>query len=105
MGAVLRSIIFIGRAGCGACDRLYKEVIAPLTKKHPDRVTSHHGWDRVVSAIDKRKSIKTVPLIVVEKDGREEFRYSGYLSASKLEGIIEYDGEVLSLDDVLGDAR
>lgn len=98
----MRNIIFIGRAGCGACSRVRTLVIEPLAKRYPNNVSIHYNWDDVTERVNRRKTIKRIPLVVVEKDGREEFRYCGELSIEKLAAIVECENETLTLDDVLG---
>ena len=97
----MRKVLFIGASYCGKCKWLLENVVAPLAEKHPEAVSVHYGRDQEIFRVNERKRIKTVPLFVVENDGEEEFRFSGNLSAEQIEGIIAYEGEVLTLDDVL----
>lgn len=98
----MRNVIFIGRAGCNSCWYLYETVIKPLQERYKRNVSVHYGWDATVQRVNKRKQITRIPLIVVERDGREEFRYSGRLEPEELAAIIEYEGDTITLDDVLG---
>jgi hypothetical protein len=101
----MRNVLFIGQAGCKACERMYETVIAPLEKRYPNNISTHYKWDGAIERVNRRKTIKRIPLVVVEKDGREEFRYCGELTIDELSAIVECERETLTLDDVLGGAR
>lgn len=100
----MRKVIYIGQSYCPACNSMLENVVKPLKAKHPDSVSVHYGWDGVMERVNRRKSIKTIPLFVVENEGREEFRYSGKLSVKELSAIIECERDVITLDDVLDGA-
>lgn len=99
---VMRHVLFIGVYYCGCCNELLDEVVKPLMRKYPDNVTAHYGWDEDIARVNGRKRIRNVPLFVVENGGVEEFRFNGRLSAEQIEGIVTYEGETLTLDDVMG---
>lgn len=97
----MRRIIYIGDRSCRPC-RHYKEtVIDPLIERHPGAVEVHVGWDSKIAEVNARSEITRVPTVVVEKDGREEFRFSAFLEPDQLEGIITCDAETLSAGDVI----
>lgn len=97
----MRTVHYIGRAGCGMCEDIMEHVVAPLMARYPDNVVAHYGWDSDMERINNRKPIDRVPLFVVENGGEEEFRFSGRLTLDEIEDIVTYDGEVLTLGDVL----
>lgn len=98
----MREVVYIGRAGCGACRHLREAVIEPLAESYPGNVSIHDsGWDRTMERVNSAQPITRVPLIVVEHDGREEFRFSGALTYDQLEGIVTCDAETLSVREVL----
>lgn len=97
----MRNIVFIGADYCASCNTLRAKVAEPLHRLYPDNVSIHHGFDDKVAEVDGRKTIDHIPLIVVEKDGVEEFRYSGGLSLEEIEDIILSDRDTLTLDEVL----
>ena len=97
----MRNVVFIGQAGCKACERMYETVIAPLAKRHPANVSAHYRWDSAVERVSRRGTITRVPLIVVENGGEEEFRYSGGMTLEELEAIVLCEREALTLQDVL----
>ncbi|RVU97054.1 hypothetical protein EII22_08965 [Coriobacteriales bacterium OH1046] len=98
----MRNIVYIGRDGCAMCESILDLVVAPLMDKYPDRITSHFSWDQDVERVNSRKPIDRVPLFVVERDGEEEFRFSGWLSADEIEEIATCDAGTLSLEDIRG---
>ena len=98
----MRNVLYIGRNDCPACVTLYNEVVAQLETKYPANVTSHVSWDEAIARVNARKEIDNIPLFVVENGGEEEFRFFGRLDAEQIEGIVAYEGETLTLDDVLG---
>lgn len=82
------------------CERILEHVVAPLMDAYPDMITSHFSWDQDMERVNARKAITRVPLFVVEKDGEEEFRLSGWLSADEIEDIMLCDADTLSIDDI-----
>lgn len=50
--------------------------------------------------VNARQTIDKIPLIVVEKDGVEEFRYHGWMNLKDLEDIILCEQETLTLEEV-----
>ena len=42
-----------------------------------------------------------VPTIIVEHNGREEFRFSAMIDEEQLEAIITHEGDVLTFEDVM----
>lgn len=94
----MRNIVYIGRAGCASCLNLRLDVIEPLKERYPGNVELHSGYDAKIKEVNDRKRIDRIPLIVVEYNGQEEFRYSGYMSQSDLEAIIKC--EAMTLDEV-----
>ena len=78
-----------------------EHVVTPLVERYPGHVKVHHGWDADMERINKRIPITRIPLFVVEHNGCEEFRFSGRLTFEEVEEIVTYDGEVLTLGDVL----
>lgn len=50
--------------------------------------------------MNARQTIDKIPLIVVEKDGVEEFRYHGWMNLKDLEDIILCEQETLTLEEV-----
>lgn len=96
----MRTIVYIGRAGCTSCTRLRLESIEPLKELYPENIEVHSGYDSKIAEVDARKTIDKIPLIVVEKDGVEEFRYHGWMSLKDLEGIILCGKEDLTLEEV-----
>lgn len=97
----MRKIIYIGRAGCTSCAKLRRDVIEPLRQLYPDNVSVHSGFDPKIQEVNNRHEIKRIPLIVVEKDGVEEFRYSGFVPLYTLEDIILSTKETLTLEEVI----
>ncbi len=96
----MRTIVYIGRAGCTSCTRLRLESIEPLKELYPENVEVHSGYDSKIAEVDARQTIDKIPLIVVEKDGVEEFRYHGWMSLKDLEDIILCGKEDLTLEEV-----
>lgn len=85
----MRKIIYIGDKSCRPCRHYKKTVIDPLMEKYPDQVEVHIGWDAKIAKVTARKEITRVPLVVVENDGEEEFRFNPLLvSAEQLEEIV-----------------
>ena len=79
----MRKLIYVGDRSCRPC-RHYKEtVIEPLMKKYPESIEVHVGLDA-----NARKMITSVPTLVIEEDGVEQFRFSAFLESEKLEAII-----------------
>lgn len=97
----MRSIVFIGADYCAACNTLRRTVAEPLKELYPDNVSIHHAFDAKVAEVDARKTIDHIPLVVIEKDGAEEFRCSGGLSINALEDIILCDRDTLTAEEVL----
>lgn len=97
----MRDIIFIGRKGCNACEYQRETVIEPLRQKYPDRVSVHYNWDDAIARVNAKQTITQIPLIVVDKDGSEEFRYSGALTFEELEEIINSNATTLTIEEVL----
>ena len=95
----MRNIVYIGRAGCTSCTRLRMESIEPLKELYPENVEVHSGYDGKIAEINARQTIDKIPLIVVEKDGVEEFRYHGWMSLNDLEDIILCKRETLTLEE------
>ena len=96
----MRNIVYIGRAGCTSCTRLRMEAKEPLKELYPENVEVHSGYDGKIAEINARQTIDKIPLIVVEKDGVEEFRYHGWMSLNDLEDIILCKREALTLEEV-----
>lgn len=96
----MRNVLFFGLHYCGCCNEILEGVVKPLMRKYPGNVTAHYGWDEAIARANGRKKVKTVPLFVVEKDGEEEFRFSGRLEADQIEGIVLCERETLTLEDV-----
>lgn len=96
----MRTIVYIGRAGCTSCTRLRLESIEPLRELYPENVEVHSGYDGKIAEVNARQTIDKIPLIVVEKDGVEEFRYHGWMSLKDLEEIILCKQETLTLEEV-----
>lgn len=96
----MRTIIYIGRAGCTSCTRLRLESIEPLKELYPENVEVHSGYDSKIAEVNARQTIDKIPLIVVEKDGVEEFRYHGWIGFNDLEDIILCKKEDLALEEV-----
>lgn len=88
----MRRIIYIGDRSCMGCRRYRETVIDPLAAAHPGRVEVHIGWDAKINEVNGHCPITRVPTIVVERDGVEEFRFSGFLNYDQLEEIVECDG-------------
>lgn len=97
----MRTIVYIGRAGCTFCTRLRLESIEPLKELYPKNVEVHSGYDSKIAEVNARQTIDKIPLIVVEKDGVEEFRYHGWICLKDLEDIILCKKEDLTLEEVL----
>ena len=97
----MRDIIFIGRKGCNACEYQRETVIEPLRQKYPDNVSVHYNWDDVIARVNEAKTITTIPLVVVEHDGCEEFRYVGAFTLEELEAVINCSRSVLTVEEVL----
>lgn len=87
----MRRIIYIGADYCASCNTMRTKIIEPLQKLYPDNVSIHHNFDDTVKAVDDRKVIDTVPLVVVERDGVEEIRFTGFVSMNELEDLILCD--------------
>lgn len=84
----MRKLIYIGDRSCRPC-RHYKEtVIEPLMKKYPESIEVHVGFDEKIEEVNARKMITSVPTLVIEDDGVEQFRFSAFLESEKLESII-----------------
>lgn len=84
----MRKLIYIGDRSCRPC-RHYKEtVIEPLMKKYPESIEVHVGLDAKIEEVNARKMITSVPTLVIEEDGVEQFRFSAFLESEKLEAII-----------------
>ena len=98
----MRDVFYISASYCNQCQRIKREIVAPLVEKYPGHVSIHENYDAKIGELDNRKRVNRVPLFVVEKDGVEEFRFAGELSAEEIEAIINYDGEVLTLEEVRG---
>lgn len=96
----MRTIVYIGRAGCTSCTRLRLESIEPLKELYPENVEVHSGYDSKIAEVNARQTIDKIPLIVVEKDGVEEFRYHGWIGLNDLENIILCKKEDLTLEEV-----
>lgn len=96
----MRTIIYIGRAGCTSCTRMRLESIEPLKELYPENIEVHSGYDSKIAEVNARQTITKIPLIVVEKDGVEEFRYNGWLGLKDLEDIILCEQETLTLEEV-----
>ncbi len=97
----MRRIIYIGDRSCRPC-RHYKEtVIDPLMARHPGSIEVHTGWDAKIAEVNARRKITKVPTVVIEKDGREEFRFSAFLEPEQLEGIIACESDTLTAGEVL----
>lgn len=96
----MRTIVYIGRAGCTSCTRLRLESIEPLRELYPESVEVHSGYDSKIAEVNARQTIDKIPLIVVEKDGVEEFRYHGWTGFNDLENIILCKKEDLALEEV-----
>lgn len=96
----MRTIVYIGRAGCTSCTRLRLESIEPLKELYPENVEVHSGYDSKIAEVNARQTIDKIPLIVVEKDGVEEFRYHGWICLNDLEDIILCKKEDLTLEEV-----
>lgn len=97
----MRNIIYIGRKGCNACEYQRETVIEPLRQKYPENVSVHYNWDDVIARVNAAKTITRIPLIVVDCDGNEEFRYNGSLTFEELEEIINCDAPTLTLDEAI----
>ena len=95
-----RNIVYIGQPGCSSCLALLETTIAPLYEEHPESVSVHFKWDSTIERVNRRKTITRVPLIVVENDGEEEFRYSGSIGLDALRAIVECEREALTLKEV-----
>lgn len=100
----MRNIVFIARPGCASCLNLMEKVIAPLKERYPHNVSVHYKWDSTVERVNRRKTITSIPLIVAEHDGREDFRYCGRLGIDELEQVILCERETLALGDVIDEA-
>lgn len=97
----MRNIVYIGDRSCKSC-KFYKEtVIDPLMERYPNNVEVHVGYDRKVGQVDAREKIKEVPMLVVEKDGCEEFRFSAFLGFDALEAIVTCESDVLTAEEAL----
>lgn len=84
----MRKLIYIGDRSCRTC-RHYKEtVIDPLMEKYPEQIEVHVGFDAKIEEVNARKMITSVPTLVIEDDGVEQFRFSAFLESDKLEAII-----------------
>lgn len=84
----MRKLIYIGDRSCRPC-RHYKEtVIEPLMEKYPGIIEVHVGFDTKIEEVNARKMITSVPTLVIEDDGIEQFRFSAFLESEKLEAII-----------------
>lgn len=84
----MRKLIYIGDRSCRPC-RHYKEtVIEPLMEKYPGIIEVHVGFDAKIEEVNARKMITSVPTLVIEDDGIEQFRFSAFLESEKLEAII-----------------
>lgn len=69
---------------------------------YPGSIASHFSWGQDVERVNSRKPIDRVPPFVVERDGEEVFRFSGWLSADEIEEIVTCDADTLSLEDIRG---
>lgn len=98
----MRNILFIGRKGCNACEYQRETVIEPLRQKYPDNVSVHYNWDAAIARVNAAKTITRIPLVVVECNGVEEFRYDGALTFEELESIIKCESATLTLEEVIG---
>lgn len=96
----MRRIIYIGDRCCPGCVRYRETVIDPISAQHPGAVEVHHGWDAKIAEVNGRRAITRVPTVVVENDGVEEFRFSAFLDADRLEEIIECDAPALTFEEV-----
>ena len=97
----MRNVVFITQRDCPACLRMLNDVISPLAKRYPNNVSVHYRMDETMQRVNRRKAITKVPLIVIENDGEEDFRYSGWLSKKVLASIIESGEEVISLGEAI----
>lgn len=98
----MRHIVYLGDGSCGPC-RAYKEsVIDPINERHPGAIEVHPKWDARFARADAVIPVKTVPTMIVEKDGVEEFRFSAMIPEDQLEAIVTHEGDVLTLGDVTG---
>lgn len=97
----MRRIIYVGDRSCRPC-RHYKEtVIDPLMERYPGSIEVHTGWDAKIEEINGRCAITRVPTVVVEHDGREEFRFTAFLEPEQLEDIILCDSESLTAEEAM----
>lgn len=97
----MRNIVYIGDRSCKSC-KFYKEtVIEPLMERYPNNVEVHVGYDAKIAEADARKKITHVPTVVVESDGREEFRFSAFLKLGELEDIINCNADASAFEGVL----
>ena len=97
----MRTIVYIGDKSCKACKRYKETVIDQLIAAYPGNVEVHIGYDRKVGQVDAREKIKEVPMLVVEKDGCEEFRFSAFLGFDALEAIVTCESDVLTAEEAL----
>lgn len=98
----MRKIIYIGDKSCRSCKYYKKTVIDPLMEKYPDRFEVHTHWDSKIAEVNAREEITRVPTLVVENDGKEEFRFTAFLEAEQLEGIVLCETETSRLGDHIG---
>lgn len=96
----MRRIIYIGDRSCRWCARYRETVIDPLSASHPGAVEVHFGWDSKIAEVNGRCPITRVPTVVVENEGVEEFRFSAFLDADRLEEIVECDAPALTFEEV-----
>lgn len=97
----MRHLVYLGDASCKPC-RDYKEgVIDPIAESYPDAIEVHTRFDARFAKANALIPVTKVPTIIVEHEGREEFRFSAMVGEEQLEEIITYEGRVLTLGDVM----
>ena len=97
----MRHLVYLGNASCKPC-RDYKEsVIDPLIESYPGAIEVHAHYDARFAKANALIPVTKVPTIIVEHNGREEFRFSAMIDEEQLEAIITHEGDVLTLEDVI----
>ena len=97
----MRHIVYLGDRTCKPCREYKERVIDPLIAKHPGAIEVHPCWDERFARANAAAPITKVPTIIVEHEGREEFRFSAMVDADQLEAIITHEGDALSSGDVI----
>lgn len=84
----MKHLYFIGMSDCGICNVMRREQIEPLQTKHPEQVHILYEWCPDLARINGRKVVDDVPLIVIEDDGEETFRFHGNLPQEELNSLL-----------------